>query len=135
MRRFWICVFNLALCLALVAGAESINNAGERISLIDHLEPGKIVVFDFYSDYCGPCHQMGAALEELDRIEDEIIVKKVNIDRPDSNGIDWDSPVAEQYGISSVPHLVIYRGEELIGQGESAKQFLNEYVKKYRDDE
>ena len=133
MKKFKTLVAALVVCLAVVAWAESINDAGQRITLTEHLEPGKIVVFDFYSDYCGPCHRMGAALEELDRIEDEIIVKKVNIDRPDSGGIDWNSPVAEQYGISSVPHLVIYRGDELIGQGESAQEFLAEYVQKYED--
>ena len=51
---------------------------------------------------------MSQTLEELDRVDDGLIVKKVSIDRPGVSGIDWNSPVAEQYDIQSVPHLVIY---------------------------
>ena len=85
-----------------------VNKPGQRVDLNDHVRAGEITVFEFHSDQCASSQRMSQTLEELDRVDDGLIVKKVSIDRPGVSGIDWNSPVAEQYDIQSVPHLVIY---------------------------
>jgi thiol-disulfide isomerase/thioredoxin len=75
---------------------------GRAANLEDHLVPGKFVVFDFYADWCGPCQALEPRLNELaDRHDDRLAIRKLDI-------INWDSAVARQYRLSSIPHLVLY---------------------------
>lgn len=81
---------------------------GQPIKLADYLVPGKTVVFDFYSDYCGPCVQVAPMLEKLHQSRADVVVVKVDINRPGTKGIDWKSPVAQQFGLQSIPHFKVY---------------------------
>jgi thiol-disulfide isomerase/thioredoxin len=81
---------------------------GTPVKLADLCVPGKTMVFDFYSDYCGPCVQVAPALEQLHQTRADIMVVKVDINRPGIKGIDWKSPVAQQYGLRSIPHFKVY---------------------------
>ncbi len=81
---------------------------GEPVKITDYLVPGKTVIFDFYSDFCGPCVQVAPALEALHRRRSDVVVVKVDINRPGVKRIDWQSPVAKQYRLQSVPHFKVY---------------------------
>jgi thiol-disulfide isomerase/thioredoxin len=81
---------------------------GEPVKLTDYLVPGKTVIFDFYSDFCGPCVQVAPALEKLHQTKTDVVVVKVDINRPGVKRIDWDSPVARQYSLRSIPHFKVY---------------------------
>jgi len=81
---------------------------GEAVDIERHLVKGKTVVFDFYSDYCPPCRNVAPRLEKLDAKRDDLVVIRVDINRPGVQGIDWNSTVARQYGLRSIPHFVIY---------------------------
>ena len=81
---------------------------GTQVKLTDYLIPGKTTVFDFYSDYCGPCVQVAPALEKLHQTRPDIVVVKVDVNRPGVKKIDWDSPVVKQYGVRSIPHFKVY---------------------------
>jgi thiol-disulfide isomerase/thioredoxin len=81
---------------------------GAPVKLTDYLVPGKTVVFDFYSDYCPPCVRVAPALEKLHASRADVIVVKVDINRPGIKGIDWKSPVAQQYRLNSIPHFKVY---------------------------
>lgn len=99
---------------------------GEAVDIERHLVKGKTVVFDFYSDFCGPCRQVGPRLEKLDTRREDLVVVRVDINRPAVQGIDWNSPVARQYGLHSIPHFVIYSpdGKKLAeGQEASAQVY------------
>lgn len=87
-----------------------INSAspGEEINIDYYVQEGKTTIFDFYSDYCGPCRKISPLLERLDRKRDDIVVLKVDINRPGRKGIDWGSPVVRQYRIKFVPFFMIY---------------------------
>lgn len=93
----------------LVKGAKPFHvSKGSPVKLTDYLIPGKTTVFDFYSDYCGPCVQVAPMLEKLHQKRDDIVVVKVDINRPGMKGIDWKSPVAQQYRLNSIPHFKVY---------------------------
>jgi thiol-disulfide isomerase/thioredoxin len=100
------------LCLlsaAATKGPEPLRVAmGETVQLSDYMEPGKTVVFDFTSKYCGPCRVYDEPLGQLHGKRDDVAVVKVDINRPDKKGIDWQSPVARQYGLYSIPHFKVY---------------------------
>jgi thiol-disulfide isomerase/thioredoxin len=81
---------------------------GQPVQITDYLVPGKTVVFDFYSDFCPPCVRVAPALDKLHAKRADIVVVKVDINRPGTKGIDWQSPVAKQYALRSIPHFKVY---------------------------
>ena len=102
---------------------------GQTITLSDHLVKGKITIVDFTSDYCPPCRAIAPKLDELHRRRDDLAVVKVDINRPDVRRIDWQSPVAQQFALRSVPHFKIFDGEgKLIAEGNEARQRVNEFL-------
>jgi thiol-disulfide isomerase/thioredoxin len=107
MRRSLVAV--ALWCLAPVTVAPTASAAeveiishGQEVALEDHLVPGKYVLFDFYADWCGPCRALDPHLRELaGRYDDRLVLRKVDV-------IDWDSAVARQYRLSSIPYLVLF---------------------------
>jgi thiol-disulfide isomerase/thioredoxin len=91
----------LASIPGLAADVSTITH-GREVDLEDHLVPGKFVLFDFYADWCGPCRSLEPKLLDLaGRHDDRLALRKVDI-------INWDSAVARQYRLSSIPYLVLY---------------------------
>ena len=69
------------------------------------LESPVPVLADFNADWCGPCKAMRPMLEEL--AASEPAYKIVSID------IDAESELAEEYDVTSIPCLVLFKnGEE-----------------------
>ena len=94
---------------AATKGADPlIVSHGETVNLADYLVPGKTTVFDFTSKYCGPCQAYNQPLHDLHAKRTDLAVVKVDINRADVKGIDWESPVARQFGLHSIPHFKVY---------------------------
>ncbi|MEW6307275.1 MAG: thioredoxin [Verrucomicrobiota bacterium] len=67
------------------------------------------VVVDFWAEWCGPCKMLTPILDELaDEFEGRVKIGKLNID--DHQG------VAGQYGITSIPTMLFFKGGEVAGQ-------------------
>ena len=75
------------------------------------------VLVDFWAEWCGPCRQIAPAVDEVAaEYKGRAIVGKVNIDHhPD---------VASQYGIRSIPSLLIFL------QGKVQQQIVGSVEKK-----
>jgi thiol-disulfide isomerase/thioredoxin len=102
---------------------------GETVEITDYLVPGKITVFDFTSEYCPPCRRISPLLDELHARRDDIVIVKVDINRPETKGIDWKSPVARQYNLQSVPHFKIYGADgKLTAEGEPAFEMVAGWI-------
>ncbi|MHC4874493.1 MAG: thioredoxin [Planctomycetota bacterium] len=64
------------------------------------------VLIDFFAEWCGPCKQMGPIIDEVA----EEMSGKVKIGKVDC---DSEAEVAGQFGISSIPCLILFKdGEE-----------------------
>ncbi len=94
---------------------------GEEVDLAPHLASGRYTVFDFYAVWCPPCRVLSPALERLAaKHPDTLAIRKVDI-------VDWTQPVAEQYGVVSLPHLLLYDREgTLMASGEEVYLTLGE---------
>ncbi len=108
-------VATLAATAAAAADIATITR-GSEVDLERHLVPGKMVLFDFYAEWCGPCRALEPELKRLaERHADSLALRKVDI-------VDWSSPVSRQHGISSVPHLKLYGPDgEVLAQGDAGR--------------
>ena len=121
----------LSLCAAPFAAAADKGETplkvshGEEVQITDYLVKGKTTIVDFTSNYCPPCRAISPRLDELHKSRDDIAVVKVDINRPDVKGIDWDSPVVKQYGIRSVPHFKVFDADgKLVAEGRKASEMV-----------
>ncbi len=65
-----------------------------------------ITLVDFWAPWCGPCQMLGPIIEELkNELGDKVNVQKVNVDE--------EQALAEKYGISSIPAVLIFKDGEL----------------------
>jgi thioredoxin 1 len=65
------------------------------------------VVVDFWAEWCGPCKQIGPALEELsDEMAGKVKIVKVNVDE------NPNSPA--QMGVRGIPALFVFKGGQVI---------------------
>lgn len=67
------------------------------------------VLVDFWAEWCGPCKAIAPSVEQLaTEYEGKAKVFKVDVD---SNG-----PIAERYGIMSIPALLVFKGGKVVDQ-------------------
>jgi thiol-disulfide isomerase/thioredoxin len=107
------------------------GRGGQPIELKQLPVRGKITVVDFFSPYCPPCLRLAPLLEQLAQKRSDLVIKKVNIQRPEVSGrIDWQSPLAQQFQLHSIPHLMIFnqRGR-LEAQGPEAMKQVVDWLK------
>jgi thioredoxin 1 len=83
------------------------------------------VLVDFWATWCAPCRAIAPTLEELaTQYKGKVKIAKVDVDE--------NQQVAQQYGIRSIPTLLLFKGGKVIDQlvGAVPKSKLEESLKK-----
>ena len=66
----------------------------------------KIVIVDFYADWCGPCKMMSPIIDQIaEEKADSLKVGKINVDE--------NQDLAMQYGVMSIPTIVILKNGQV----------------------
>ena len=75
----------------------------------DVIQSDKPVLVDFTATWCGPCRMIAPIVEELaNEYQGRAVVGKVDVDE--------NPETAMNYGIRSVPTLLIFKGGQVVDQ-------------------
>jgi thioredoxin 1 len=80
-----------------------VDNNNFQADVLNAKEP---VVVDFWAEWCGPCKMIGPSLEEIaSELGGKVKIAKLNIDE--------NPELAAQFGVRSIPTLMIFKGGEV----------------------
>mgnify|MGYP001473380472 FL=1 len=95
-------------------------------TLEDVLATDKLVVVDFWAEWCGPCKMIGPIIEQIgEEYKDKVVVGKVDVDDNDE--------AAAKYGIRNIPTVLFIKNGEVVDKvvGAGGKSLFTDKVEKH----
>lgn len=90
------------------------------------LSTDKLVVIDFWAEWCGPCKMIGPIIDEIaEEYKDKAVVGKVDVDNNDE--------ITSKYGIRNIPTVIFLKNGEIVDKvvGAGAKSMFVEKINKH----
>jgi endonuclease YncB( thermonuclease family)/thiol-disulfide isomerase/thioredoxin len=100
--------------------AKPFNAPGQDADFRAYLNQDRISIVYFYANWCPACRKLTPIMDEVNARLPDMQVVFMDID-------DWNTPVAQQHGISFVPYLKIYdKNGKLVADGKTARAWLQQ---------
>ncbi len=94
-------------------------------TLNEVLATDKLVVIDFWAEWCGPCKMVGPIIDQLsEEYKDRVVVGKIDVDNNDE--------ATSKYGIRNIPTVIFIKTGEVVDKvvGAGAKTLFSEKIEK-----
>ena len=101
------------------------NKTSDTTFQDDISSQSKLVLVDFWAEWCGPCKQISPILEEIANEKDNLNILKLNID---------ENPTTPQkYNVRGIPTLMLFKEGKLIDTkiGSLPKSSLEDWINSY----
>jgi thioredoxin 1 len=106
-----------------MSAAAQVTDSSFKQEVLDSEIP---VLVDFWAPWCGPCRMVAPVVDEIaQQYEGQVKVVKLNTDE--------NPNIASQYGIRSIPTLMIFKGGQKVDMvvGAVPKTTLSNTLEKY----
>lgn len=77
------------------------------------METEKTVLLDFWASWCGPCRMLSPVIDKIAAERNDIKVGKIDVDQ--------QQELASQFGIMSIPTLVVMKKGKITNQAVGAR--------------
>ena len=78
---------------------------GDAFEIRKHLARGKYTIFDFWAEWCGPCHVLTPKIERLVQERSNVALRTIDLKQ-------WDSPAGRQatkeFKVPGLPYVRVY---------------------------
>jgi thioredoxin 1 len=89
------------------SGAEASPDGLSKQQFDALLETNKLVLIDFYADWCAPCKKMKPYIDEISKeMADKVVVISINTDE--------NQTLCKELNIDAIPVLQIYKAKSLV---------------------
>lgn len=83
------------------------SNGMSKKQFDELLKSDKLVLIDFYADWCAPCKKMKPYLDEISTdMKDKVVVKRINADD--------NQVLTKELKVDALPVLMLYKNKKLI---------------------
>ena len=77
------------------------------------MDAAPLAMVDFWASWCGPCRMVSPIIDEIAAARSDVRVGKINVDE--------QPELARQFGIMSIPTLVVMKNGRIVSQAVGAR--------------
>lgn len=89
----------------------------------DIINNGKLVLIDFFAEWCGPCKTQTPIIEDLAKsVNDQVRILKIDVDK--------NQTLAQKYQVRGVPTLALFKNGKIVWRqsGVHSKEQLQQVI-------
>jgi thioredoxin 1 len=88
-------------------------------TLDEVLKTDKLVMIDFWAEWCGPCRMVSPIIEQLaEEYKDKVVIGKIDVDE--------NNEATEKFGIRNIPTVLFIKNGQVVDKiiGAADKRFF-----------